>query len=152
MLELNALIGTVFKSVASSSVRLIPCIPLGKDKSEAVLLRNSLNNMQAIARSSSSDGDGVSSYVRESLKSMQTTFSVMVGFVVKKDDENKSKIKRCKDVELHLKYKLQILKSNNAEAKMKPVTLVQRHRFHLILEQLLSGATCAHSKGDFNIK
>ena len=94
MLELNALIGTVFKSIASSSVRLIPCIPLGKDKFEAVVLRNSLNNMQAIARSSSSDEDGVSSYVSESLKSMQSTFSDLVGFVVKKDDENKSKSKK----------------------------------------------------------
>ena len=52
--------------------------------------------MQAIARSSSSDEDGMSSYVSESLKSMQSTFSDLVGFVIKKDDENKSKVKGVK--------------------------------------------------------
>ena len=55
-----------------------------QDKFEAVVLRNSLNNMQAIARSGSSDEDGMSSYVSESLKSMQSTFSNLVGLLLKK--------------------------------------------------------------------
>ena len=94
MLELNALIGTVFKSIASSSVRLIPCIPLGKDKFEAVVLRNSLNNMQAIARSGSSDEDGMSSYVSESLKSMQSTFSESGWFCCQKRRREQVKSKK----------------------------------------------------------
>ena len=75
--------------------------------------------MQAIVRSSSNEDD-MSNYVNESLKSMQSTFSELVGFAVKKHDESNSKIKRYKEVEFQLKQDLEVLKSKCDEVNMVP--------------------------------
>ena len=116
--ELSALHGSIescFQALASSSVRLIPYIPKVKDDEQNTTLRESVNEMQMMARNNSSEQVGET--VNISLNTIQGTFINLVDFIGKRNDVHKAKVNKYKEKETELKKEIKNLKQQYEDEK-----------------------------------